>query len=198
MSKSGRPADVDDREAADALRDPDVTQLIHMCGEHIDLVFDFALQSICYNGDKLDILIQEHLLNYCHIWHRSAGLALQSRYADCGCSPFGRLVRRNAVVSGSRAEGLRTPGRPPENQTSSDLDVMVELGPVNWTLPDTEETSPVGDTAAGSATATTVDPRSQDSDPTLVIANTENPGFVLVLQERRDRLSAPGATAVQS
>ena len=65
---------------------------------------------------------------------------------------------------------------------------MTELAPMHWTFPDSEETSPLEDTAAGPAPVTTADPRRQDSDqtPRLVIEETENPGFVLVLQERRD------------
>ena len=188
MSRSRRPADAGDREA---LRDPNVTKLMHACGEHIDLVVDAALQDAC-STEKEDSFLQnqmgEHLWNSDNLWHRPLDLALQSRYADCPCSPFGRLIRRNCVVSGSMAERLFNPVRPPKYQSTSDLDMMVELGPVCWTFPGTEETSPVEDTATGPATATTSDPRGQDSDPTprLVIEETENPGFVLVLQERRD------------
>ena len=192
MSRSGRPADVGGRETAEALRDPNVTQLMHVCGEHIDLVFDAAIQTIC-TVDTIPALLRKHnteqSLNKERIWRRTLEREIRSRYADCSCSPFGRLVRRNFVMSGSTAEGLYAPGRPPKHQTTSDLDIMVEIDDaVHWTFPSTEETSPVEDTAAGPATVTTANTGGQDSDPTprLVIEETENPGFVLVLQERRD------------
>ena len=187
MSRSGRQADVGGREA---LRDP-VTQPMHVCGERIDLVLDAALQYVC-ERDEVSCFMTKQLTERKHnswnVCFRPLDLALQSRYADCRCSPLGRLVRRNAVISGSMAERLATPGRPPKYQTSSDADVMIELGPVHWTFPGTEETSPVQDISARLTTANTAEHGGQDSDPTprLVIEETENPGFVLVLQERRD------------
>ena len=191
MSRSGRQADVGGREVAEALRDPNVTQLMHVCGEHIDLVVDVVLQNLCQR-EKVSSFMDKPAAgtkkSNNNVWLRPLDLALQSRYADCRCSPLGRLVKRNAVISGSMAEGLQTPGRPPKYQTSSDQDVMIELGPVHWTFPGTEETSPVEDISARPTTATTAEHGGQDSDPTprLVIEETENPGFVLVLQERRD------------
>ena len=191
MSRSGRQADVGDREVAEALRHPNVTQLMHVRGEHMDLVVDVVLQDVC-ECDKVSSFmtnqLNERRININNVWLRPLDLALQSRYADCRCSPLGRLVRRNEVISGSVAERLATPGRPPKYQTSSDVDIMIELGPVHWTFPGTEETSPVQDISARPTTATTAEHRGQDCDPTprLVIAETENPGFVLVLQERRD------------
>ena len=191
MSRSGRQADVGGREVAEALRDPKVTHLMHVCGERIDLVLDAALQHACQRDKVFDFMskqLSERKKNSWNVWLRPLDFALQSRYADCRCSPLGRLVRRNAVISGSVAEGLATPGRPPKYQTSSDVDIMIELGPVHWTFPGTEETSPVQDISARPTTATTAEHRCQDSDPTprLVIEETENPGFVLLLQKRRD------------
>ena len=158
---------------------------MHVCGEHIDLVVDIVLRAVCEKDKGFRILmsqLNEQRGNSRHLWFRPLDLELQGRYADCQCSPFGHLVRRNCVTSGSMAERLETPGRPPKFQTISDLDAMIELGPVHWTFPGTK------DIAAGPLTATTAEPRTQDSDPTprLAIAETENPGFVLVLQERRD------------
>ena len=196
MSRSGRPAYVG---GSGILRDPNVTQLMYVCGEHIDLVVDTALQVVgtIYNGQYF--LRNQFLEQGIHVdilRSRPLDAELQSRYADCRCSPFGRLLRRNAVISGSMAEGLCKPGRPPNYQSTSDVDIMVELGPVlspglTWTFPGNEETSPVEETAAGRrvrtsvsstgeptgghqqlkplvgpATETTGEPRGQDSDPT--------------------------------
>ena len=190
MSKSGRPDDVGGTEAAEALRDPTVTRLLHVCGEHIDLVVDTVFQTCCVPYGRPEFLkrqLHEQTSNSDLLWLRPVMRALQSRYADCQCSAFGSLVVKNAVISGSMAEELYNPGRPPKYQSTSDLDVMFEMGPVCWTFPGTE-TSPVEDTAAGPVTATEADPRGQGSDPTprLLIEETEDPGFVLVLQERRD------------
>ena len=178
MSRSGRPDDVDCREAAEVLRD------------HIDLVLDAAIQQACsftkmryFSGNQG---IQQ-ILSADMIWNRPLDLALQSRYADCRCSPFGRLVRKSCVISGSGAEGLVMPRRPPKFQDRSDVDIMTELSLVHWTFPGSA-INPVEDTAAEPAIKANAVPRDQDTDPTprLVIAETENPGFVLVLQERRD------------
>ena len=161
MSRSGRPADVGGREAAEALRDPNVTQLMHVCGEHIDLVYDVVLQVFCTSEKRKLFLYNqrfEQRRNVNNLLSRPLDTALQSRYADCRCSPFGRLGKRSAVTSGSMAEALLTPGRPPKYQSTSDVDVMFELGPVLWTIPGTDETSPVEDAAAGPATETTSDP----------------------------------------
>ena len=190
MSRSGRPGDGGGRRAADALRDPNVTHLMHVCGKHIDLVVEVALQSL-YSIDKRESFLGDQMCeqsrNSVCLWNRPLDAALQSRYADCRCSAMGRLVRRNNVTSGSVAEGLYSPPTPPKFQTTSDVDVMYELGPVHWASPNTE-TSPVEVAAEGPTTATTANPRGQKSDltPRLVIVETDVPGFVLVLQERRD------------
>ena len=191
MSRSGQSADVGGREAAEALRDPIAAQLMRVCGEHIELVTDVALQAVCNRGRRLEFLkrqLSEQYLNNVYLWNRPIELALQSRYADCRCSPFGRLMRRNVVISGSAAEGIANPRRPPKYETASDVDTMIEVGAVHWKLPGTEETSPAVDTAAEPTTAATAQPSDEDGDqtPQLVIVETENPGFVLVLQERRD------------
>ena len=182
MSRPGRPADVGGRKTAEALRDPDVTRLMHVCGENIGMVIDHVTAVSFGRDEKYNTMkfqLQEQRSNILYLQHRPLLSVLQSRYADCRCSPFGSLVIKTAVISGSGKEALDTPVRPPKNQTSSDSDTMIELGPVHWTLPGTEKTSTVEDTA---------DPRGQGSNPTpqLVIEETENPGYVLVLQERRD------------
>ena len=191
MSRAGGPADDGDSEMAAALRDPKVTKLMDVCGEHINLVADIAIREASYSDGRLEFLckqLAERTWNSDDLWRRPLDRALQRRYADCGCSPFGRMVMRSHVISGSIAEGLYGPGRPPIFQTTSDLDIMVEVGPVLWSLPGTEETSPAKDTAVGPAAATPADHSGQHRDPTprLVIAETEIPGFVLLLQERRD------------
>ena len=190
MSRSGRPDNGGGRRAADALRDPNVTHLMHACGEHIDLVVEVALQC-AYDTDKRESFLGDQMCeqseNSVCLWDRPLDAALQSRYADCRCSAMGRLVRRNIAISGSAAEGLYSPPTPPKFQTTSDVDAMYELGPVHWASPNTE-TSPVEVAAARPTTATTANPRGQKSDqtPRLVIAETDVSGFVLVLQERRD------------
>ena len=186
MSRSVRPADYGDGEVAEALRDPKAAQLLDVCGEHIGLVVDHMAKVSFGNDERYKVmqfqLFEQHH-NIHHLRHRPLQRALQSRYAACQCSPLGRLVIRSAAISGSGAEGLDAPPRPPNSQTTSDSDMMFQLGPVHWTFPGTEEAS-AGDTAVES----TADPRGQVSDPTprLVISETENLGFVLLLQERRD------------
>ena len=191
MSRRGRPADGGGSKVAAALRDPQVTQLLHVCGEHIGLVVDVLLRQRCGYNEIYDLLhreLSEQAWSNNDLWRRPLGRALQSRYSDCQCSPFGSLVMRNRVISGSMAEGLCNPGPPPNCQSTSDMDIMIELGPVHWTFPGTEVPRPVKDTPVGPTTATTAGPSGPGSDPTprLVIAETENPGFVLLLQERRD------------
>ena len=186
MWKLDRQSDLGIKKAEEAGLDPGVKQLLDVCGfERFDLVADVALQVICTRDEKLDFLtikqLNEQVWSLNHLWRRPLETALQSRYADCRCSPFGRLVMRNTVVSGSTAEGLYDPVQP--QKIFTDMDKMTEMGPVCWKFPGTQKASPVENTE--SKPATTAD---QDSGlaPRLVIEETKNAGFVLVLQERRD------------
>ena len=177
------------------MQDPKLTdQLLHVCGEHIGLLLDVAMKKYYPNRSILgryNLIQLKHLeqeWNSMALWFSPVQRALQRFLADCQCSPFGRLVMKNAVVSGSAAEDLARPPTAPHYECS-DVDIMIELGPIKWAFPGIEETSTEVDTAATVPQAgITDDPRGQDSNPTprLVIEETENPGYVLVLQERRD------------
>ena len=112
MSRPGRQSDVVDEEVEEVMLDPGVKQLLKVCEDRIYLAVDVAFQVLCTRDEKLDFLVVQQLneqgwsLN--HLWRRPLETALQSRFADCRCSPFGRLVMRNTVISGRTAEGLRS------------------------------------------------------------------------------------------
>ncbi|KAF0299479.1 hypothetical protein FJT64_027763 [Amphibalanus amphitrite] len=113
-------------------------------------------------------------------------LALQSDRAECEfCSPLGRLHIQSCSLSGSSLEGLMGLPRLGTGVTSSrgsDTDIMVQLGPVRWggitTLGlESEATDEADNKSSGE----------QDGDlkpPRLAIELTENPGFVLLMQEK--------------
>ena len=186
------PADGTSIGATTDLWDPHWTQLLNVCGEHLDLVVETAFQVIAHPYRKLWSPITRYLMEQKwkddYLWLRALERALQGRYVDCHCSPFDRLMRKHAIISGSMAEGLSNLPRPPKYQSTSDMDIMVELGPVHWTSLVPEKIGPVESTAGGRPPAATANPSSPDSDPVprLAIVETENPGFVLVLQERRE------------
>ena len=127
------------------------------------------------------LMCRQHLLEW-----------LQPEFAECGrCSPFGRLRVLNTVESGSLPEGLSGLPDGPNLTPTSDSDTMYEFGPVHWItarLVQSEPASAPGDgprTGTSSHQGSPGDPTAL-SAPRLMIEKTDNPGFVRVLQERRD------------
>ena len=117
---------------------------------------------------------------------------LQPEFAECGrCSPFGRLRFLNTALSGSLPEGLDSLLDGPELKCTSDSDVMFEIGPVHWITAGPAQSEPVPAPGEAPRTGTSSRPESPgepaaSSAPRLLIEGTANPGFVRVLQERRD------------
>ena len=100
---------------------------------------------------------------------------------ECRCSPFGRLQILSGTMSGSMPETLFSLPDGPELKSSSDSDLMIELGPVHWITADLNQPTTVpGPGKAGAS------PRPASSVPRLLIEETDNPGFVRVLQEPCD------------
>ena len=123
----------------------------------------------------------QHLLNW-----------LQPEFAGCGrCSPFGRLRVLNTVSSGSLPEGLSGFLDGLKLKSASDSDTMFEFGPVSWITAGLAQSEPAPAAGDGPRTGTSSHLESSGnpaalSAPRLMIEKTDNPGFVRVLQERRD------------
>ena len=120
---------------------------------------------------------------------------LQPEFAECGrCSPFGRLRVLNTVQSGSLPEGLSGLPDGPRLKAASDSDTMFELGPVHWIRAGLAQSEPAPALGDGPRTGASFHPESPVESPAvtapsasrLMIEKTDNPGFMRVLQERRD------------
>ena len=118
-------------------------------------------------------------------------LALQTDRAECShCSPLGRLCIQGCSVSGSSIEGLmglpRFGGIGGAVATrGSAVDVMVQLGPVRWAESTAGECPDIAERKDdfGAASLHVTD-QEGTSTPCLTAVPTENPGFVLLLQEK--------------
>ena len=89
------------------------------------------------------------------------------------CSPLGRLSVLHYNQSGSSIEGLDDLDGDPKRECSSDIDIMIELGPCRWIEPEGPGNQPVS-----------TDPVPDGRAPPLLMAMpSENPGFVLLFVE---------------
>ena len=100
---------------------------------------------------------------------------------------------QSVTLSGSSVEGLEpTNHKSPRGSllSSSDLDYMLQLGPVHWEGTDavcggSQETTAGSEMTRG---PTSSDPGRQDDEavPRLRVASTDNPGFVLLYQVKEE------------
>ena len=109
--------------------------LLLACAGHERLVLD-----VCFSRSRPDACFWRFLQgrhieqewNNSALWFRPRERAVQCCLAECNCSPFGRVMLSDAVISGSQAEGIET-----QSVTQSNMDIMYQLGPVQWTYPST-------------------------------------------------------------
>ena len=173
---------------------PTMERVLYNCGENAGLVWESWLKQLCWSQPRLLIGAQlsQQQGEGKTLLYRPLLLALQANRAACGyCSPLGRLRIQSRSQSGSSIEGLMSPARVDDSSTvegtiASDTDIMLQLGPVRWTAPGTHGECPEGTEGerAGGATAQGARDRSETSIPSLTAIPTENPGFVLLLQEK--------------
>ena len=172
------------------------TDLHRKCGENVQLAIDAALTTV-RSGKNLmfshgDSILRQQILSGSTLMFVQPLLDwLQIGFAECHCSPFGRLHVLNQTGSGSLAEQLTGMLDGPTLQATSDSDLMIELGPVHWVMacpekpiPDQDQSRLNNGTSSGPGTAGALNDDS--SAPRLLIAETANPGFVRVLQERSE------------
>ena len=171
-------------------------EVLIKCGSNAQLAIDAALTTVqnCKNlmfnhGDS--ILRQQKLSGWALMCAQPLLDWLQAGFAECHCSPFGRLRMLNLTGSGSLAEKLTGMQDGPTLQATSDSDLMIELGPVHWVMacpgqPTTVQDQSRLNTDTNSGPGTAGAPNDDSSAPRLLIAETANPGFVRVLQERSE------------
>ena len=110
------------------------TDLHRKCGENVQLAIDAALTTV-RSGKNLmfshgDSILRQQILSGSTLMFVQPLLDwLQIGFAECHCSPFGRLHVLNQTGSGSLAEQLTGMLDGPTLQATSDSDLMIELGP---------------------------------------------------------------------
>ena len=153
------------------------SELLRLCGKHEDIAFE----SVCASDDPSPYRFLIHQLNerretaLLGLWTLPLQRVVQASRTSCRCSPFGRIAIRGAAVSGSMADMFYYY----TEAMASDDDVMIEFGPVHWTIGGTGD---FNSAEGGPDRSDSLPPWA----PHLIIAETENPGFVQVLQERLD------------
>ncbi|XP_043198324.1 uncharacterized protein LOC122368454 isoform X1 [Amphibalanus amphitrite] len=163
-------------------------ELFNICGENSQLAINVAVTGVnerqSLTGHLVEFSLNHQRLAVANLFFQLPFIWLQVGLAECRCSPFGRLNILNQFGSGSLAERLTGFYDGPQLKATSDSDLMLELGPVQWVTADgtplTPSTTP-WDGRLGSG------PQSDVPDlpaSRLMIVETENPGFVRVLQER--------------
>ena len=169
-------------------------EMLRKCGKNAQLAINTLLTTcrigktmvfghVCITRSQqrlsgLMLMFGQHLLDW-----------LQNYFAECHCSPFGRLRLLNLTASGSLPENLTGMLDGPTLRATSDSDLMIELGPVHWAMACPEQPIPVHDenrvnTGTSSGPRSTGARNDDSSAPRLFIAETANPGYVRVLQER--------------
>ena len=171
-------------------------EVLRKCGKNTQLAVNTVLTGArCgknlafHHGDQT--LSQQRLIGLALMRTQPLLDWLQAGFAECHCSPFGRLHVLNLTGSGSLAEDLTGMLDGPTLQATSDSDLMIELGPVHWVMACHEQPIPVQDrdklnTGTSSGPGSTGAPNDDSSAPRLLIVETANPGFVRVLQERSE------------
>ena len=192
MAESAPPQGVDPTEHWRSQMKDVSDNLLTACGSSSRLALHVAMTGFDNRKRLPDWLVDislkhQHLAGASLILFQPTISRLQRGMTECQCSPFGRLHVLNCVGSGSLAERLPALRDGPQLTCSSDSDLMIELGPVQWVTADGEQLTPAA-TAHGEQpnTDTSSDTRSVASSAVsrLVIAETENPGFLRVLQEK--------------
>ena len=136
----------------DTLRELVVDDLLHANGDQIDLVLDVGYDYFCESIPNMVIVknqLRERNTRIYQLWCRPLEIILHSRHVKCICSPISHLRRMNIVISGSVAERLDISPVSSNYHYASDVDIMVELGPVSWTLPGAENSCPVKNVDTG-------------------------------------------------
>ena len=175
--------------------------VLRRCGSRVDLLLDTAgsccnikfdgLPSLFIDTAKMAEGMSNHMLP-----SRPLLTALQQGAARCErCSPLGRLAILSVAVSGSSVERLA-----PETSrgdeftpitTSSDMDLMLQLGPVLWEKTDAvcsgSEEAALGSEATLGSTGTGLGQQGDETAPRLRVVPTENPGFVLLYQVKQEQ-----------
>ena len=174
-----------------------VERVLQRCGPRADLLLESAAHVYTLRTEPLFLLVQSGLEHYVSmemaLLSRPLLTALQEGAARCSrCSPLGRLVIQSVMPSGSSVDTLM-PLVPAADgvKTGSDIDYMVQLGPVLW-----EKTDAVcsGSQEAAAGSEATLGPagaglglQDDQTAPRLRVVPTENPGFVLLYQAKEEK-----------